>query len=175
MASVRARIDLPQAELRQLQDGARRSLRPALDNLADEICEEGRKLARERLTVNRDEARRNPYSTRSQPHYVDSFESGAPDFSGGRARALARNTHPMANLIEHGSPEHDIQPRGAKAMRFPRSSMKGGAYALHAAPFINTRFVHHFGSDPYWILRDAGQNVRDRTDLRMLIRLHGAR
>lgn len=136
MATYRARrFDLGAEFLRDLDREARRQLGPAAIFIGEKIVENAKRIARAELVNNRPPSRRNKATTRGEPHYIDSFEVGAPDLSGGRVRVLVRNTSPVANLIEEGSAPHTIPGPG----RFPigTSSWGGGNYADPSGPRKN--------------------------------------
>ena len=158
--TVRVRLDIPQSFIGDVENAATRNLANVCSDVGDEIVEEARRLSAERLNNNRPASRRRT----NRPHYIDSFEVGAPDTGAGRARVVVRNNSPHANIIEGGTAGHDIE--GPGAFPFATTTDGGGQYDVEADPYVvyggPRPAVNHPPTKAYRILGDARDNVRSR-------------
>jgi len=90
--------------------------------------------------------------------YLEKFDWYYP----GRMRVRVENIHHMAKGISEGTPPHLILPVKGRALRF----FKEGVWRFR-------RMVHHPGTKPTWILRDAWRMSREY--LSKLLRRHAGK
>lgn len=181
MARVTLTIDMDNRAFAAIRRGVNGIIGGKVRDDGEVMKEKAIQLTRERLTNNRPAARRRNPNTL---HYIDSFIlDDDPEVDEDRVSIGLENFHPMARLIEHGNPAHNItvapdrrsNPKAKLVFPVASTSSGGANYASTSGPFVFRRSVHwtprEENADGFHILEDARNETENEVGvIRVIVR-----